>query len=46
MEKGHGTIEDYVEGDLKKKIGDIGNINILRQACNGLKWLHSKKISE
>ena len=46
MEMGVGTLQDYVDGSLKTTIENIEDISILKEATNGLVWLHSRDISK
>ena len=44
LELALGTVEEFVKG--KYTDPEIDNISILRQASNGLEWLHKRKISK
>ena len=46
LERAICTLEDKIESPVKYSVPAIDNINILRQAANGLKWLHTRKISK
>ena len=46
MELGIGTVEKYVEGSLELDSEALDKTSILRQASNGLRWLHSRNIGE
>ena len=44
LELALGTVEEFVEG--KYTCPEIDNISILRQASDGLEWLHKREISK
>ena len=46
LERAICTLEDKIEKKAKYIGPAIDNISILRQAANGLKWLHTRNISK
>ena len=46
LERAKCTLEHKIEKTVKCSIPAIDNISILRQAANGLKWLHTRNISK
>ena len=46
LERAICTLEDMIESPVKYSVPAIDNISILRQAANGLEWVHTRNISK
>ena len=46
LERAMCTLEDKIESPVKYSVPAIDSSSILRQAANGLKWLHTRNISK